>query len=107
MDRWQRSGIPARAPVVLVALLVVVSSSALLIWSPLTTDQHRFAWLTSMSNILALVLAGWGTPAAMLTWARGQRPLSGRLEYAHRPAAGYGLVWWVSMDRTPTSDRGR
>jgi hypothetical protein len=55
--------------VVAAALVLAVGALGLLLWSVTTPSAGRLAWLTSVSGVLAVVLAAWGMAAAMLAWA--------------------------------------
>lgn len=63
--RPRRRG-PVQVVVATIAVLVAVSALGLLIWA--LASPGRLAWLTSISNVLAVDLAAWTASAAMLAW---------------------------------------
>lgn len=71
-SRWDDTPL-GRTTAALAAATVGSVATGLLVWSVTTTNANRFAWLTSMSNILAMVFAGWGTAAAVFSSSRGRR----------------------------------
>lgn len=57
---------PGQAVVAATAVLVAASALGLLIWALASPGQ--LAWLTSISNVLAVDFAAWTASAAMLAW---------------------------------------
>ena len=57
---------PGQAFVATAAVLLAVSAMGLLIWALASPGQ--LAWLTSISNVLAVDLAAWTASAGMLAW---------------------------------------
>jgi hypothetical protein len=64
------AGVPARAAALAAGVLLAALSTAFLLWALLTRSAAQFAWLTSLSNIIAVFLAGTATAASLLAWSR-------------------------------------
>lgn len=64
------AGVPARAAALAAGVLLAALSPAFLLWALLTRSASQFAWLTSMSNIIAVFLAGTATAVSLLAWSR-------------------------------------
>lgn len=64
------AGVPARAAALAAGVLLAALSPAFLLWALLTRSVAQFAWLTSMSNIIAVFLAGTATAVSLVAWSR-------------------------------------
>jgi hypothetical protein len=60
----------ARAASLAAGALLAALSPAFLVWALLTRSAAQFAWLTSMSNIIAVFLAGTTMAGSLLAWSR-------------------------------------
>jgi hypothetical protein len=64
------AGVSARAAALAAGVLLAAVSPAFLLWALLTRSAAQFAWLTSMSNIIAVFLAGTAMAVSLLAWSR-------------------------------------
>jgi hypothetical protein len=63
------ASVPARAAALAAGLLLATLSSAFLLWALLTRSAAQFAWLTSMSNIIAAFLTGTAAAVSLVAWS--------------------------------------